>query len=200
MTAQDTPALFQERERRNNLTTFDTLLERNQDFAAHHFLKDLSMMPNLRIMIIGCVDPRVDPAHVLGLGLGDAIVIRNIGGRVTPATLETIGMLGGIAQRAGGGPPTGFHLIVLQHTHCGIAHLEGQTDMLASYFGIDQEEVAAQAVTNPHAAVAVDVAALKATLTLPESWLVSGLVYDVTTGQIEVVVPPAPQSHAERPA
>jgi carbonic anhydrase len=181
------------------LTTFDTLLERNQDFAVHHFLKDLSMMPTLRTMIIGCVDPRVDPAHVLGLKLGDAIVIRNVGGRVTPATLQIMGMLGGIAQRAGG-PPTGFHLVVLQHTHCGIAHLEGQPDMLASYFGIGQEELAAQAVTDPHTAVAVDVAALRATPALPESWLVSGLVYDVTTGQIEVVVPPAPLRHAERPA
>src|SRR5437016_8035561 len=49
------------------------------------------LMP--RAMIIGCVDQRVDPAHVLGLGLGEAIVIRNIGGRITPATLETMGML-----------------------------------------------------------------------------------------------------------
>ena len=109
------------------MTTFDTLLERNQDFAAHHFLKDLSMMPTLRTMIIGCVDPRVDPAHVFGLGLGEAIVIRNVGGRITPATLETMGMLGRIAQGEGG-LPTGFHLVVLHHTQCGIAHLEGQPD------------------------------------------------------------------------
>ena len=133
------------------MTTFDTLLERNQDFAAHHFPKDLSMMPRLRTMIIGCVDPRVDPAQVLGLGLGEAIVIRNVGGRVTPATLQTIGMLGEIAQ-VGGGPPTGFHLVVLQHTQCGITRLEGDPDMLASYFGIGKEGLKAKAVTDPHAA------------------------------------------------
>jgi carbonic anhydrase len=109
------------------MTTFDTLLERNQDFAAHHFTKDLSMEPRLRTMIIGCVDPRVDPAHVLGLGLGEAIVIRNVGGRITPATLETLGMLGEIAQREGGSP-TGFHLVVLHHTHCGITRLDQDPD------------------------------------------------------------------------
>jgi carbonic anhydrase len=178
------------------MTTLDTLLERNQDFAAHHFLKDLSMMPTLRTMIIGCVDPRVDPAHVLGLGLGEAIVIRNVGGRVTPATLETLGMLGGIAQR-GGGPPVGFHLVVLHHTQCGIARLEGNPDMLASYFGIGKESLLAKAVTDPHAAVAVDVAALKTNPALPGNWLVSGLVYDVTTGLVDVVVPPAPLRNPE---
>ena len=96
------------------MTTFDTLIERNQEFAAHHFPKDLPLMPTLRAIIIGCVDPRVDPAHVFGLGPGEAIVIRNVGGRITPATLETMGMLGRIAQGEGG-PPAGFHLVVLHH-------------------------------------------------------------------------------------
>ena len=181
------------------MTTFDTLIERNQEFAAHHFPKDLPLMPTLRAIIIGCVDPRVDPAHLFGLGPGEAIVIRNVGGRITPATLETMGMLGRIAQGEGG-PPAGFHLVVLHHTQCGIAHLEGHPDLLASYFGIGQEGLLAKAVTDPHAAVAVDVATLKAIPALPDNWLVSGLIYDVTTGLVEIVVPPAPLRHAERPA
>ncbi|WP_425343349.1 carbonic anhydrase [Pseudofrankia saprophytica] len=35
-------------------------------------------------MVVGCVDPRVDPTHVLGLEQGEAAVIRNVGGRITP--------------------------------------------------------------------------------------------------------------------
>jgi carbonic anhydrase len=141
------------------MTTFDTLLERNQEFAAHQFPKDVPLMP--RAMIIGCVDPRVDPAHVLGLSLGEAIVIRNVGGRITPATLETMEMLKRIAQVGGGAPAGAFHLIVLQHTQCGITRLDQDPDMLASYFGIGQEGLTAKAVTDPHAAVAVDVATRK---------------------------------------
>ncbi len=38
------------------MTTFDTLIERNQDVAAHHFPKDLPLMPTLRAMVIDCVD------------------------------------------------------------------------------------------------------------------------------------------------
>jgi carbonic anhydrase len=71
------------------MATFDTLIGRNQDFAAHHFPKNLPLMPTLRTMIIGCVDQRVDPAHLLGLQPGEAIVIRNVGGHITPATLQT---------------------------------------------------------------------------------------------------------------
>jgi len=47
-------------------------------------------------------------------------------------------------------------------------------------------------VTDPHAAVAVDVALLRAITALPGEWLISGLVYDVATGLIEIVVPPTP--------
>ncbi len=40
--------------------------------------------------------------------------------------------------------------------------------------------------------VAVDVVALRAISALPDEWLISGLVYDVATGLVEVVVPAAP--------
>ncbi len=111
------------------MTTLDTLTKRNFDFAAHRFVAGLTMMPTSRTMVIGCVDPRVDPAHLLGLDPGEAIVIRNIGGRITPATLQTMGMLQTIAQVQGANPGDGFHLIVLHHTDCGITRLEGKPDM-----------------------------------------------------------------------
>ncbi len=174
------------------MTTVDTLTKRNTDFAAHRFRAGLSLMPTLRTMLIGCVDPRVDPAHVLGLESGEAVVIRNIGGRITPATLRTMAMLRTIVQVEGGNPGSGFNLIVLHHTDCGITRLEGQSDMLAGYFGIGKEQLEAKAVADPRASVAVDVAALKANPNLPGEWVVSGLVYDVTTGLVETVVAPAP--------
>ncbi len=174
------------------MTIVDTLTKRNKDFAAHRFPAGLSLMPTLRTMVIGCVDPRVDPAHVLGLESGEAVVIHNIGGRITPATLGTMAMLRTIVQVEGGNPGGGFNLIVLHHTDCGITRLEGHPDMLAGYFGIGKEELEAKAVADPRAAVAVDVAALKANPNLPGEWVVSGLIYDVATGLVEAAVAPAP--------
>jgi carbonic anhydrase len=64
--------------------------------------------------------------------------------------------------------------------------------MLAHYFQIPESEVETKSVRDPRKAVAVDVAALRAIPALPNKWLISGLVYDVATGLVEVVVPPAP--------
>jgi carbonic anhydrase len=186
--------------RRTNMSNLDSMLRRNKDFAAQQSAAGTLMpslpraMPNVKAFIIGCADMRVDPAHVLGIKPGEAVVIRNIGGRITPGLLEQLGLLGRIGEVAkeipGGGGE--FHLIVLQHTDCGITRLAGDPAMLARYFQIQQAELNKKAVTNPREAVAVDVAALRAIPALPGDWLVSGLVYDVATGLVEIVLPPAP--------
>jgi len=171
----------------NDIVT--TLTSRNADFAQHRFIPGASMMPALQTIVIGCADPRVDPAHVLGLADGEALVIRNIGGRYTPATLQMMATLRAIAQAEGAAPGPGWNLIVLQHTDCGITRLGGQPELLAATF--DQADLPAKAVSDPRAAVAVDVAAIKGNPFLPADFIVSGLVYDVRTGLIETVVAPS---------
>jgi|SRR5271155_3371816 len=73
-----------------------------------------------------------------------------------------------------------------------ITRLAGDPAMLTDCFQIQDEQLQAKAVTDPRAAVAVDVASLRAIPALPGEWLVSGLVYDVATGLVAIVVPPAP--------
>jgi carbonic anhydrase len=173
------------------MDTIETLNERNKHFAAHQFTGKLAMMPKLKTMVIGCADPRVDPADVLGLELGDAAVIRNIGGRTTPATLQTMAMLRLVAAADPAGPPgAGWNLIVLHHTDCGINRLTSYPDLLAEHFGVEEAELDSKHITDPWASVATDVAALKANPFLPAELIVSGLVYDVETGLVEQVVGP----------
>ncbi len=173
------------------MDTIETLTARNKQFATRQFTGGLAMMPKLKTMIIGCADPRVDPADVLGLELGDAAVIRNVGGRITPATLQTMAMLRLVAAADPAGPPgPGWNLIVLHHTDCGINRLTGYRDLLAEHFGIDKAALDAKHITDPWASVAADVAALKANPFLAAEFIVSGLVYDTETGYIEQVVGP----------
>jgi carbonic anhydrase len=180
----------------NNL---DSMLQRNKDFAAQQSAAGTLMpslpraLPNVKAIIIGCADMRVDPADILGIKPGEAVVIRNIGGRITPGLLEELGLLGRIGEVAGQVPGGGgeFHIIVLQHTDCGITRLVGDPAMLAHYFQIQEGELKQKAVSDPRAAVAADVAALRAIPALPHEWLISGLVYDVATGLVEIVAPPA---------
>ena len=178
----------------------DSILKRNKDYAARQSAAGTLMpslpraLPNVKAIIIGCADMRVDPAHLLGITPGEAVVMRNIGGRVTPGVLEQLGLLGRIgevAREAPGGNGE-FHIIVLQHSDCGITRLTKDTAMLAHYFQIEEGEVRTRAVSDPRAAVAVDVGLLRAIPALPGEWLVSGLIYDVATGLIEIVVTPTP--------
>ena len=151
-------------------------------------------LPNVKAIIIGCADMRVDPAHVLGIKPGEAVVMRNIGGRITPGLLEQLGLLGRIGEVAGEIPGGGgeFHLIVMQHTDCGITRLTDNPDMLAHYFQIQESQLKTKSVPDPRAAVRSDVALLRAIPALPSTWIISGLVYDVATGLVDVVAPPVP--------
>src|SRR5580704_5210546 len=113
------------------MSNLDLLLQRNKEFAAQQSAAGALMpslakaTPNLKAFILSCVDMRVDPAHILGIKPGEAIVLRNVGGRVTPVLVEQLGLLARVGQLggtvAGGGGE--FHLIVIQHTDCGMAHL-----------------------------------------------------------------------------
>jgi carbonic anhydrase len=181
------------------MNSLNSFLQRNKDFATQQSAAGTLMpslpraLPNVKAIVIGCADMRVDPAYVLGIKPGEAVVIRNIGGRITPGLLEQLGLLGRIGQVAGEIPGGGgeFHLIVLQHTDCGITRLAGDPAMLARYFQIQEGEVKKKTVTDPRAAVTADVALLRAIPAVPSAWLISGLVYDVATGLVEIVEPPA---------
>jgi carbonic anhydrase len=177
------------------MSILDSILERNKHFAASQSAARELMpraLPNVKAIIIGCADMRVNPAHVLEIKPGEAVVIRNIGGRITPGLLEQLAMLGRIGEVAGATPGSGgeFHLILLQHTNCGMTYLTGDPAMLSRYFQTPETELKKKNVTDPRAAVAIDVALLRAIPQLPRDWLISGLVYDVATGLVEIVEPP----------
>jgi carbonic anhydrase len=170
--------------------TTDELVRRNAAFAAGGAFAGLPFPPPSSLRVLGCLDTRVDPAHVLGLALGEALVMRNIGGRVTPAVLRSWGLLGKLRpgkpdDAAQTGPP---HLAILHHTDCGITRLAAFPEQLAEFFEIPVAELDTKAVHDPRAAVRIDVEIARRSL--PSGLVISGLVYDTETGLIEVVVPP----------
>jgi carbonic anhydrase len=166
------------------------LAQGNAGFSTHRFASGLRIIPSLKIFIIGCVDPRVDPAQILGLELGEAAILRNIGGRITSSVLDELVLLRKLTQAAGGDFDQGWNFVVLQHTDCGILRMQGEQQRLANFFGIDQGSLNAKSVTDPHAAVHVDVSALRHATGLPSGMRCTGMVYDVATGLVETVVSP----------
>ncbi|MGW1811406.1 carbonic anhydrase [Streptomyces sp. NPDC002078] len=168
----------------------EDLVSRNAAFAARGVHEGLHILGSGQLMVIGCVDSRVDPSHVLGLDLGEVTAIRNVGGRVTPAVLRTLTMLTKVSAAHRGDRPAGTHIVVMHHTECGIKDIAAFPEMLASDFDIPVEALERKAVMDPFASVRVDVGVLKEVLrTRMPAGLVTGLVYDVETGLIEVVAP-----------
>ncbi|MFE5136272.1 carbonic anhydrase [Streptomyces fagopyri] len=176
------------------MTDTDELVRRNGDFVAAEFRTrpGLTINPTGNMMVVGCVDPRVDPTRILGLGLGEAAVIRNVGGRITPATLRTMNMLGKVGAANPDGKVSGdWNLVLLHHTDCGMTDLASFPELLAEYFEIPESELVAKSVSDPYGSVRVDTDLIRQEIRGP-GFLVSGLVYDVSTGTVEIAVPPTP--------
>jgi carbonic anhydrase len=164
----------------------DPLLERNLAFAAaggHVGVRPISRHP---VIIITCVDPRVDPAHVLGVGLGDALVIRNMGGRLTPDMHVQIAILTAMAEQMIGSRPPDVEIAFVHHTKCGAQSLTEATLRHAVTERADTSDAALAAIGahDPIVSVTADVAQLRATAGLPDWVIVNGYVYDVDTGHV----------------
>jgi carbonic anhydrase len=169
-------------------------IERNRAFAAAGGHKDAVIFPNLRLFVITCLDPRVDPAHFLGLELSDAIVLRNVGGRVTRDVIRDVAFIAQIAENL---PPDGplFEVAVIHHTQCGTGALADATfrRRYADRIGADEAELRDHAVLDPAATVTSDVRRLRSAPSIPGRVTVSGHVYDVVTGLVQTILPAGSQ-------
>ena len=176
------------------MTNLETLLDRNRSFAEQFEGRELNIRPRLSAIIVTCLDARVDPAHVLGLGLGDAVVIRNAGGRITPAVMGDLAVLSVLAANWPGPGAVQLQLVIIHHTDCGMARLANPPfqQQVAKLLSLSDDEVAAMAVTDPARTVLADLERLRHTPGTPDALIVTGLVYDVKTGRIDKVAPPAP--------
>ncbi|MDT5068988.1 MAG: carbonic anhydrase [Mycobacterium sp.] len=168
------------------MTQLQDLLDRNRSFARTNAKDDvpaIPFVPNMQAYIITCIDPRVDPAHVLGLKLGDAIVDRNVGGRVTPAVLLNVGWVHHLHTQLA---PTAdwFEIAVIHHTDCGSGLFANEElrQVFADASGLDETELRRLAVIDPAETAAADVRLLEESKLIGSQVAISGYVYDVDTG------------------
>src|SRR5947209_6292127 len=149
---------MQANDRLEMTTNVGPALERNRSFAAGRGQEGAVVFPRLGLFVITCLDPRVDPAHFLGLSLGDAIVVRNVGGRVTPEVINDVAFIGQIAETILPDGPL-FEVAVIQHTQCGSGALADGTfrRRYAERIGADETSLRANAILDPAATVKDDV-------------------------------------------
>lgn len=171
----------------------ESALARNRTFAGAGGHQDAVVFPNLRLFVVTCLDPRVDPAHFLGLDLGDAIVVRNVGGRVTTEVINDVAFIGQLAENLLPDGPL-FEVAVIHHTQCGAGALADDTfrRTYAERIGAEESPLREHAVLDPVATVTRDVERLRSAAAISSRVTVSGHVYDVATGLVQTIVTVGP--------
>jgi carbonic anhydrase len=173
------------------MTRMTPLIERNEQYAANYSPAGLGV-PAAQLIVVTCLDHRIDPALALGLQLGDAPIIRNAGGRVTQSVIEDISYLSFLAEQLFGiqGSDQLFEVAVIHHTQCGLGFLADPNfrQKYAEATGLSETALEAAAVADPQATVRTDVDLLLASPLLSPRVSVSGHVYDIATGRVTTVV------------
>jgi len=179
------------------MTDNTAILERNRRFADHFEAADLPVLPKLGTLILTCIDARVDPAHVLGLDLGDAVVLRNNGGRVTASVIDEIATLAFMVGKMTGNPDPDFNLVLMQHTQCGAQNFANPEfrNALQARLGID---VSTSAIVDQETDLGRDIERLADAPVIPGGLSVSALLYDVKTGRVREISAPRKLSDIRR--
>ena len=173
------------------MSNFDELIANNERFAATDAktrVPAIPFLPNKQVYLITCIDPRVDPAALLGLDLGDAIVARNVGGRVADSVLADLAWISYLHEVKTPDAPW-FELAVIHHTDCGSGLMDD--DELRAGFttrGFDDHTLRHTAVLDPAVTVAADVQRILGAPAVSDQIAVFGYVYDVQTGLLTQVM------------
>ena len=165
------------------MSALGELLKANEAFAASFDEGNLEIAPARPVLVLTCIDARVDPAQMLGLGLGDAHVLRNAGGRATDDAIRSATISSWLLGTR--------EFLVIHHTDCGMTKFTDDVlhGMIRDATGVDVSDDDYLAFSDVEQSVRDDVALLRDVETLPEGVTVAGLVYDVRTGELREVEP-----------
>jgi carbonic anhydrase len=163
------------------LPVTDELLAHNEEYAASFDRRDLATAPAMKLAVIACMDSRLDVFEVLGLGVGDAHVIRNAGGVVTDDTIRSLA----ISQRMLGTE----EIILIHHTECGLLMFTDDEFKAQIYKDTGIKPTwAVEAFVDLDEDVRQSIARIKSSPFIPHTDSVRGFVYDVKTGKLNEVV------------
>jgi carbonic anhydrase len=159
----------------------EAVLEANRAFVDTFDGGTLGSPPARRLLVLTCIDARLDPARFLGLEIGDAHVLRNAGGRVTDDVVRSAVISSWLKGTR--------EFLVINHTDCGMTAFTNGVlrGIVGDATGVDVSHEDYLPFSDVEQAVREDVARLRAVKALPEDVWVTGLIYDVRTGVLSQV-------------
>jgi carbonic anhydrase len=163
------------------MEVIDELLANNRDFADSLPAKHLDVRPSRRLAIVTCMDSRLDVFAALGLGDGEAHVLRNAGGVITDDAIRSLA----ISQRRLGTR----EVMLIHHTDCGMQTLtdDGFRAELREETGV-APSFAIESFSDVDADVRQSILRVRNSPFIPHRDRVRGFVYDVDTHRLREVL------------
>ncbi len=160
---------------------FDDLLAANRTFADSFALSGFDGIAHAGVAMVTCMDSRIDPLGMIGLGPGDAKILRNPGGRVTDQALVAL-VLGVNLLKVN-------RILVIEHTSCAMAKsTENELkERLGQAAGEDASWMTLGAIVDQTATIRADVQRVRSHPLINDDVLVGGFLYDVETGLLNPV-------------
>ena len=164
------------------MNVLDEVLAANAAFAEAFVAGELPAPPARHLAVLTCMDARILPLSVFGLGIGDAHILRNAGGRVTDDALRSLLVsthVLGVREIA-----------VVHHTYCGMATMTDEefAATVERATGRSTGDLAFHAIADVEQSLKEDVHRLLSSGLLAPGTDVRGLEYDVRTGRLRQVV------------
>jgi carbonic anhydrase len=162
------------------MDVIDELVSNNQSYAASLPDRHLDVRPSRRLAIVTCMDSRLDVFAALGLGDGEAHVLRNAGGVITDDVIRSLA----ISQRRLGTSA----VMLVHHTDCGMQTLtdDGFRRELQDATGV-APAFAIESFTDVEADVRQSILRVRRSEFLLHRDRVRGFVYDVDTHALREV-------------
>ena len=163
------------------MNDIEGLLANNESFAGSVSAVHLDVRPTRRLAIVTCMDSRLDVFAALGLGAGEAHVLRNAGGVITDDMIRSLT----VSQRRLG--TRGVMLI--QHTDCGMQSItdDGFRAELQDATGV-APAFAIESFSDLEANVRQSILRIRHSPFLMHTGAVRGFVYDVDTHRLQEIV------------
>jgi carbonic anhydrase len=163
------------------MSVIDEVLAANEQYARNHQLAHMSPVPKRHLVVLACMDTRLF-ATALGLGLGDAHILRNAGGIVTDDVVRSL-----VVSHYELGTE---EFMIINHTDCGLMRKpeDELRRMVVSRSGSDA--VAPErffSFTDVEQNVRHQLQKLHSHPWIPKQVAIRGFVYDVKTGRLREV-------------
>ena len=163
------------------MPSFARIMESAREFKAGFVPDQHSAAPERHLVVVTCMDARLDLFRLLGLEIGDSHILRNAGGRVTDDVMRSLVLSSNVLGTT--------EVIVIHHTGCGLFGRENDElrAEIAAMTGADTAHLEFHPFDDVVESVRGDVAAIAASPLLQKVTRVWGAVYDVATGELSPV-------------